>query len=852
MIIRNSTMMRPYIALLAVCATVFAGDPITPNTGRAETTPSIITIHYHRFDGDYDRGGIWTWDEGLKRMPEHQEIYPVGRDEFGLIFKLDAGLYGRPDQRIGLLPRMRKDWNFKDGGDRYWSPDMGNEVYLVEGRDKVYTSIPDVSPRLLGATLDALDAITLRFTHSMLPVPLDQITIRDQHGTIQPIVEVIPIQPSPRGITRSFTIRTAQTLDIFDCTYTVEIQGFEARRVRLSRVLAGERFHDPDARMGTTYAPTGTTFSVFSPMADAVRVVIAESRSGGRHHLIQPMAKNSRGVWSATVTGDLGGRYYAYKLSGPGFDADREVTDVSATCAQGMDGRALIVNLDATDPPGFDPSGYVKLVCPTDAVIYETHVRDFSIAANSGVKHKGKYLGLAESGTYLPGDPKIKTGLDHLAELGVTHVHLLPVQDFENDERRDAYNWGYVTMFFNTPEGWFATTPDGDARIREFKRAVQALHERGIGVVMDVVYNHTSSRATFDLIAPGYYFRMRSDGSYWNGSGCGNEVASEHPMARKFIVDSLTYWVTEYGIDGFRFDLLALTDLDTLLAVRDALRKVNPSVLLYGEPWTGGQSGLARITDKGAIRGTGIAAFNDHFRDAIKGDRNGGAPGFIQNGDRIDRIRHGIMGAIHDWALSPTDVITHCACHDNLTTWDKIAQSAHAAPGDMKKRMQRFAGLLVLTSQGIPFLHGGQELCRSKGGNHNSYNAPDSVNQIDWSLKKTNHRTFAYYQGLIALRKAHPVFRLRTRAEVERRLRFLKRIPTARCLAYTLDGRQLKGETCSTVLVLLNGEHTDQTFTLPPGTWTVVANADRAGTEPLYEAVKQAKVPAHSGMVLCH
>ncbi|MCK4659187.1 MAG: type I pullulanase [Phycisphaerae bacterium] len=838
-------MLRLFTVFLSIAGTVAADD------GSKQAPKQLLTIHYHRFDGDYDKPSLWTWDEQLKRTPQNKELFPVGRDDFGVIFKLDPSKYGRRNDRIGFLPRLKQNWDFKDSPDRYWSPEMGYEVYLVEGRNQVYTSPPDVRPKLLSATLDRPNTITLHFTHSMKAMPADEITLRDQTGSVRTIAAVTPVNARRGKKARCFKIRTAKPLELFEHDYEVEVRGFATRRVRLGQVLTSKQFHDPDAQMGATYTPVATTFRVFSPMADAVEVVISQARTGGQNNAAYPMTRNKHGVWSATIEGDLKNQYYAYKLRGPDLDPNREVTDVSAVCAQGLDGWAVIVDLDATDPPGFDPSAYVKLPNHTDAVLYEMHVRDFSIAANSGIEHKGKYLGLAETGTHLPGDPGIKTGLDHLVELGITHVHLLPVQDFENNESRDQYNWGYVTMFFNTPEGWFATTPEGDARIREFKQAVQAFHEHGIGVVMDVVYNHTASRATFELTAPGYYFRMRPDGSFWNGSGCGNEMASENSMVRKFIVDSLVYWATEYGIDGFRFDLMGLTDLATLKLIRDRLREINPSVLLYGEPWTGGQSGIKHITDKNAIRGSGIAAFNDHLRDGIKGDRNGGAPGFVQTGDRVDRIRSGIEGAIHDWAISPTDVISYCACHDNLSTWDKIVQSAPWASLEMKKRMQRFAGLLVLTAQGMPFLHAGQELCRSKGGDHNSYSAPDEVNRIDWSWKKANNDVFTYYQGLIALRKAHPVFRLHSRSEVERRLRFLRNAPARRCLAYTIDGRKLSGETCSTILVLLNGERRDQTFTLPPGSWKVSADADRAGVEPLYDAARKVKVSAHSGMILC-
>lgn len=826
-----------------------------PQSGWKQRTLSdpghLLTIHYHRFEGDYQAVGIWTWDERRDRTRQPCELFEVGRDDFGLIFQLDTANYGRPGERIGLLPRMNGDWTFKDGGDRYWSSELGREVYLVQDSDTVQKTKPDVSPKLVAATLDGRKTITLRFTHALPAIPLDQIVVRDETDTTAPVTEVAPLRPSVDGRSRSFSVKLRDDPDVTKHALRVEVRGFAPRPVQLGRILRGRRFFDPETPLGTIYTPEATTFGLFSPMAEAVDVVIAKKPTGGTRNAQFPLACNDRGVWSVTVPGDLNGRFYSYKLRGPGLDANREVTDIYATCAQGLTGRALIVDLDRTNPPGFDPSARVPLASPTDAVIYEMHVRDFTIAPNSGVEYKGKYLGLAESGTHVPRAPAIQTGLDHLVELGVTHVQLMPIQDFENAETDDdAYNWGYVTVFFNTPEGWFATTPEGDARIRELKQAVHALHSRDIGVILDVVYNHTSQKATFDLIAPGYYFRMKLDGSYWNGSGCGNEIQTDNPMVRRFIVDSLTYWVTEFGIDGFRFDLMGLMDFKTLETIRDELRRINPPILLYGEPWTGGASGLRRISDQSVIRGSGIGAFNDHFRDAIKGDRNDGAPGFIQAGDRIDGVRNGIVGAIHDWAAHPTDAITYCACHDNLTTWDKIVQSAPDAPDDVRKRMQRFAGLLVLTSQGTPFLHSGQELCRSKGGDHNSYAASDEVNRIDWSLKKTNRDVFDYYRGLIALRKAHPVFRLRTREEVERRLHWLEAVPSGRCLAYELNGEELRGESFSKTLVLLNGDTTEQTFALPPGRWLIAADADRVGTTALAEATDRVTLPPHSGMIL--
>lgn len=821
---------------------------------RTLTAPdNLLTIHYHRFEEDYDGAGLWIWDEHRTRMPEQQETFAVGLDAFGAVFQLDTGLYGAATDRIGLLPRLHSDWRFKDDPDRYWAPALGREVYLLQGEEQVFPAAPDTSPQLVGAECESATVVLVRFTRR-LPVvefPRTRFTVRTLAGAEQEVMTV-SAEDEKQSKANTLRLKLAKPLKVAKHAYEVVVAGFGTRRISLGGLLiAPQQFYDPNAQLGALYTPAATTFRVFAPMAETVEVVLAEAHVGDEPKTVHALTAEDHGLWSVTVPGDWEGSFYSYRLSGLELDPTREVTDIYATCTTGPGGRGLIVDLEKTNPPGFDPGGYVKLDSPVDAVIYEMHVRDFTITDNSGIRQKGKYLGWTETGTHLPDAPQIKTGLDHLVELGVTHVQLMPIQDFDNEEGPDsAYNWGYMPICFNSPEGWYASVPVGPQRITEFKQLVHALHQRGIGVIMDVVYNHAATGAGFEQLVPGYYFRRRPDGSFWNGSGCGNELASEHPMARKFMLDSLTYWVRAYSIDGFRFDLMGLHDLKTMKLIRDELRRINPSVLVYGEPWTGGASGLRRITDKGRVAGTGIAAFNDHFRDAIKGDRDGGAPGFIQTGDRVGDIRKGIQAALGDWAKQPTDCLTYCACHDNLTTWDKIQQAAQGVPVEMQQRMQRFAGLLVLTSQGISFLHGGQEFCRSKGGSHNSYNLPDEVNRIDWSLKQANHDVFAYYQGLIALRGAHPVFRLRTAAEIHRRLKFIKQVPAARCLAYTLDGAGLEGETHAVTLVLLNGEAGDQTFRLPPGKWQALADADRAGTEPIAEVEGEATVKAHSGMVL--
>ncbi|MCP4590753.1 MAG: type I pullulanase [bacterium] len=708
-------------------------------------------------------------------------------------------------------------------------------------------------PTLIRAELTAINEVSVRFAHRR-PVgevgPEGLLLLTDSGGEVR----TARVRPkfSRDDHAKTFALYTDEPLDFTRQQYRVRTSDAGEARVEISKLLRNrERFYDANAVMGAVCTPSGTTFRLFAPTARSVRLVLADSPELSATTETHGLNRGDHGLWELHLQGDWTGKFYSYRVSTPGGGTTGEVTDPSAVCACGLRSRTMLVDLEETNPPGFDPGWRSPVEMGVDALIYELSVRDFTIAANSGVDHRGLYLGLTETGTHLPDHPTVKTGIDHLIELGVTHVQLMPVQDFDNEETPDgAYNWGYMPVHFNSPDGWYATRQIGDQRIRELKQAVQAFHDRGIGVCMDVVYNHTAPPAPFEHIVPGYYHRRTAEGQLSNGSGCGNEFDSENPMARKFMIESLSYWVTQYGIDGFRFDLMGLHAPQTMLAVRDTLRKLKPNVLIYGEPWTAGGTTLRRTMDRNRVGGTGIAAFNDGFRDAIKGDRDGGPPGYIQTGERIDGVKDGLTGSIGSWTQDPTDTIQYAEAHDNLTTWDKIGQSVPDMPEDIKKRMQCFAGFVVLTAQGVPFIHAGQEFCRSKHGNNNTYNAPDAINQIDWSLKQTHAEVFAYHKNLIALRRAHTVFRLRTGEEVRRRLAFIDQVPHHECVALTIDGVGLSGEGWTRAVILLNGDQHDQTFTLPKGVWQVHADHEQASLNPLREVEQSVALRSHSGMVL--
>jgi pullulanase len=597
----------------------------------------------------------------------------------------------------------------------------------------------------------------------------------------------------------------------------------------------------PGDDLGAVYTKESTTFRVFAPTALGVSVALYPSADAAVCHGIE-MAPDCDGTWLATVPGDLAGLCYMYRVDLGG--AVNEAVDPYARALTANGVRGVIIDLDAANPEGWERDVRPPFASATDAIIYEAHVRDFTISPDSGVRYPGKYLGLAARGC--KGPRGISVGLDHLVELGVTHVHLMPIQDFASvDElNRDDYNWGYDPYHFFVPEGSYSIAPESSiARIMEVKKMVQSMHSAGLRVVLDVVYNHTWSveDSPLHMIVPSYYHRTDCAGRYTNGSGCGNELATERPMVRKLILDSLRYWVEEYHVDGFRFDLMALMDYDTAREIESRLYAIEPSLLLYGEPWSGGLSGLPyhRMFTKGRQRELQIGVFNDGFRNAIKGDNDGVRRGFATGAGGLEHaIKKGVVGAIPysadiaDFAAEPRECINYVSCHDNLTLWDKIARSASSDPEEDRIKMHMLAQSIVMTSQGIPFIEGGAEMLRTKGGHRNSYRAGDSVNQFDWARKLEYEGVFNYYKGLIQLRRAHPAFRMRSADEIRRFVRFLP-TPASNVVAFMLDGA-LCGDAWDDIVVIHNPNRYDVTIDLPAREgWKVVVGGTVAGVEPL-------------------
>lgn len=591
----------------------------------------------------------------------------------------------------------------------------------------------------------------------------------------------------------------------------------------------------PHENLWLQYHPTATTFRLWAPTAEQVRLRFfadGDNAPAQRTIELQPVRE---GLWETVVRGDQHGVYYTFQVrTATGWLA--ETPGIYAT-AVGVNGqRAMVLDPAATNPTGWATDHGPGLAQPNAAVIYEVHVRDFTIAPNAGSAWPGKFLGLAEAGT--TGPDSVATGLDHLRELGITHVHLLPAFDHcaidETDLGRPQYNWGYDPQNYNVPEGSFATDPfDAAVRIREFKQMVQALHDRGIGVILDVVFNHTgrAAESNFNQEVPGYYYRHRPDGTGSDASGCGNETASERPMMRKFMVESVLYWAREYHLDGFRFDLMGIHDIATMNAITSALTTVNPSALVYGEGWTAGDSPLPwteRALKQRTFLMPRVSAFSDDLRDGLKGSVfDLQSTGFVSGAAGTEEsVKFGVVGAIpmpgvdltrvayadDPWAWEPWQSISYVSCHDNHTLFDKLKLSRPDAGPTTLEAMDRLANAVVLTAQGIPFLHAGVDMLRTKEGAENSFNLPDAINRIDWAWKARHRAVFDYYRRLIALRKAHPAFYLPTGTAVRTHLTFL---PTRPGMVGFVLRDHANGDRWRDILVIYNANPVPLEVSLP-------------------------------------
>ncbi len=617
--------------------------------------------------------------------------------------------------------------------------------------------------------------------------------------------------------------------------------------------------------LGAKWSKDSTAFRLWAPTASAVTIHLYRSGTPGADDRIAqiPMERAVAGTWTATQPGNLDGTYYTYCVTFPDGTIHEACDPYARTT--GVNGRrAMVIDLESTNPPDWetdcDPHAGQAV---TDAVIYELHIRDLSADSSSGIQHTGKFLGLIESGTKNPFG--VSTGLDHIKSLGITHLHLLPSYDYGSvDESRldiPQFNWGYDPVNFNVPEGSYSTDPfHGEVRVREMKQMIQGLHRNGISVVLDVVYNHVYDGGSFcfNQIVPQYFSRTHN-GIYSNGSGCGNDTASERSMVRKYIVDSVKYWADEYHIDGFRFDLVGLLDIDTINELVAEVHQTHPNVIFYGEGWTM-ETQLTRpdvlmATQQNAHLTPHFAYFSDTLRDVLRGYVfKDTAPGYVAGAPGLEHSLQECFMGLPDWCPSPSQSVNYASCHDNMSLFDRLTMSAPGASFADRVRMNNLAAAIVMTSQGIPFLQAGEEFLRSKPGPdgsfvHNSYASPDSVNSLKWNdlSKLEYHAVTEYYRGLIALRQAHPTLRLASADQVRQQVFPMEELEP------NVVGFHLRGsvdDPAQAMIVVFNPNRRYAKIPLPQGKWNVCVNADHAGTETLSVAQGSVDVAPISAMVL--
>jgi len=829
---------------------------------RADQPTSEIYIHYYRYNDDYTNWNVWAW----QNLPESLEggSYNFVTDEtdteynYGGVVAIINVEDNFPDiTRLGLIVR-RGDWAEKDiDSDRFVEiPAMTANgqfhIYLVEGDTRIGTSLndpngPDRFPKFKFAYFAELNVINFQATET---VNANDVIVKE--NGIPMSIESVDINGINGVVTLTENLNFSNTY-IIEATFSSD-SSVNYYEVTYDGIYDSEEFESAFGYegddLGAIVLEDKTTFRLWAPISNSVTLNLYDTgtplASGGTDTPLRTveMTRDVKGTFYYEEMGNLHGTYYTFSVNNGGPEAV-EVIDPYAKSA-GVNGiRGMIVDFSLVNPEGFTYNNRVNNIeTPTDAIIYELHVRDLTSHSswNGSEINRGKFLGLVESGTRYQG---FKTGFDHIVDLGVTHVQILPFFDFGvvdetklDDESYNSFNWGYMPLNFNVVEGSFSSDPyDGETRIIELKETIMAFNEAGIRINMDVVYNHhgLTADSNFELIVPGYYFRKTASGAFSNGSGTGNETASERVMMRKFMIDSVEFWAYEYNISGFRFDLMALHDVETMNLLVAALHEIDDSIMVYGEPWMGGSSPLEPSLQGGKqnlAQMPLIGAFNDDLRDGVKGSvfaREQG--GFIQgdySANIVTRVKYGIVGGVAHpdivgsglsaqkvWHTVPTKTINYVTAHDNNTLHDKLYLTlAEKNKLDLIPALQKQANAIVLTAQGVAFLHAGDELLRSKplldkeGFDHNSYESPDETNQIRWDLMtdETTQNVYQYYKGLIALRKSHPSFRISETQDVIDNLKFIN-TGIDGVIAYEITNNS-SGDDFEVILVIHNAMQT--------------------------------------------
>ena len=836
--------------LLTVIAMLLPGFSFQSVQAESNAKTTEIIIHYKEKVGNAKDWNLWMWTENASgRFYEF-----TGEDEFGKYAKVKIdGDYNR----VGFIVRTN-EWE-KDGGDRWIEniKDGRAEVWVLSGDDKVYDSKPSSELAIQKATIDSFNEITMT---TNVPFNIKEHKIEIDGVNIE---KVNPYDTNNGDITNKVKIITEKNLDLKK-TYKIKMGNSIEANTEIGKVIRSEEFdhlfYYDGNDLGNIYTPQETKFRLWAPTASEAKLVTYKKWNDEKGTEIS-MDQGEKGTWTAKLTGDQKGLFYTYKVKIG--DKWTEAVDPYVRAASVNGDKGAVVDLKETNPKNWKGNKKPKFKNPEDAIIYELQVRDLSIQPESGIKNKGKYLGVTEKGTR--GPEGVKTGLDHIKDLGVTHVQFLPIFDYAsvNEEKLNEpqYNWGYDPKNYNVPEGSYSTNPyEPTVRITELKQMIQTLHDNNLRVVMDVVYNHMYSAAesNFHKLVPGYYYRYNEDGSLANGTGVGNDTASERKMMRKFMIDSVVYWAKEYNLDGFRFDLMGIHDVETMNAIRKAVHQIDPSIILHGEGWDL-NTPLApelKANQKNAEKMNGIAHFNDDIRDGLKGsvfgDKDNGFVNGMQNME--ERIKKGITAGLdYDKKVStyqdPEQVLTYVEAHDNHTLWDKLELTNPGDSEEVRKQMHKLSSSIILTSQGVPFLHAGQEFMRTKYGDHNSYKSPDSINQMDWVRRAAFDKEVEYMKGLIELRNKYSAFRMTTAEQIKKHVTFMD--APKNVVAYRIDSKA-NGNKNEYFVVAHNANREAMEINLPSkGPWKVLVDGEHAGSKVLYVFHdNKMKVPALSSFVL--
>ena len=871
-----------------VTTNVTTKSVVTTQAIDEEKDTTTLQVHYYRFDEKYDSFEMWIWK--YEPVPGEGSTYyfdklPDGNiktDNWGAVATINltnASLTNsnKLSTKVGIIIKEGSGWDKKDVAmDRYIAVPAKSmngviHAYFVQGDERIGLTADDSNgpskankfnasyfkneSSIYFQTTCPVTASDITLTANGEPVNIETVLGDKVSGSVNLKEDV--------DLTKTYVIHSKFKDEEF--SYTVTFDGIYDSK------LFNDTFEYTGDDLGVTFTASKTVFKLWAPVSSKVTLNLYQNGTpaslGGTDvpYKTVDLEKGEKGVWSCEVEGNLHSVYYTYTVTNG--SSTNEVVDPYARSAGINGNRGQIVDFSQINPSGFVYGERATFSNPTDAIIYEFHVRDLTTheSWNGTESNRGKFLGLIEEGTTYTGNGRtVKTGFDHIKELGITHIQLIPIYDHAaTDETKDEFNWGYMPLNYNCLEGSYSSNAyDGLARITEFKQVVMAYNKAGIRINMDVVYNHTGLTAdsNFSLIVPGYYYRMKG-GTYSNGSGCGNEVASERSMVRKFMVDSVLFWATEYNLGGFRFDLMGLHDIETMNIIAEKLHEIDPNILVYGEPWTGGTAALAssKLANQGNIlKLENVGAFNDNFRDGVKGVTFGGnvkAGGFVQNNTSnavsfANRVKYGIVGGIEytginyqymtglkAWHGEPYKTINYVSCHDNNTLHDKIIQSISSSQ-DLEDVIKQ-ATSLVFVSQGISFMQGGDEFMRAKLNkdgtyNDNSYDQPDEVNNFKWNtlVNDDNYEVYEYYKGLIAMRKAYSGFRMPNKEAILANLVLYD--GTNNLIMFKITNPDSSDTSWHELFIATNNSDAVE-IDIPEGTWSYLCNISKASATPFDE-----------------